>query len=1509
MKISTKTRDDVIDVLIKEELELSYEEALVERYLLPSKLKSVEFTLSGQIYSAVSAKLIPIECSKRINISRGEGQNTLYDIYLDSSNDEYVIRALGRNGEPLTRTEFKVTLQARYSDNSTTSHLTTNDQGNIYLGALRNVERISVGTDLSTSIETRSFDISKYRDTIGIIPHQFEIVEGEDLCLPINPEGRGKCTLHKVSGPKIPRIIESMSECIREDNSGIIIHGLKEGRYIFKYEELAEQIQYIRIDVHRGRRWEKDQRFIFKEKSIIKLETDKKFLVISEKKITEQEISFKIASNSPDNLRVHAIGFNYHPQLPTLEPKLEPLVYYDKNLIFEIPKVSSSYLSQIDLGVELAYTLSRPKDTPMLGVTLPKPTALFKPQFSLNTPAPVSTSEGSSYKFTSGTLTRNPQQLCHRSPTDPAHDYNLTLLNEFLGRTGIIRENLTVDADGIVNISLAGCEDYGCMLVVADDGNSVLVQLIQLQVQQDRLLKDIRLKDSRDGSKLHVYDRSTFGLVKGESKVIENMATSKLCVVENIKTITELITILTNGAQWIQLLQVLLNWSELTIEEKLSKYDSMVSHELNLFCFFRDQKFFIENIASALQAKAEKELVDYFLLGDEENMQNYLSTYTLDQLNNLEKILLIIAFGETHRDKCNGIIENIQLQTNADESLKSSYKKLFDTIINSNSTKSQYLSADGDPNLALSSASLGGSIIISAYRALSLKKYKDTSLKPSTILGPILSNEAFILNEKKEDGQTNESSLTQKKRTAIGSTKEYVETQYIGVQNTKATEFWCDLAKHVLRSPDRPFLSPNFIYCSNFTDLFTALCFIDLPLTKTTTLVEPAGEGVRLTAIDGNMICFSKEFKEKECHRVDLDLSIYQKIYDTAEEYAFLSDGSTKVFKSVDQFAVNKIYGCRLTVTNITDCSQKVSLMYEIPQGAIPVNTLEYLQNKTITINSLETYLEKYYFYFPHAGTYSLFPASITKDGYLISQAATRNSIEVLEKITKETFTSINEILGFGGKADILNFMKTENILNPHLFEFKRIYWLLPDKEFYEQVIKILTKRCIFEPVIWSFSVYHADIETFKEYLKYAIRVMGSQGSIYINNKLIKINQFEFKDYSPMVNPRIHGIKGEKQKFLVDEFKTSYLDLLQYLIEKPEISNRDKVTLCIYLTFQDRIDEAQTIISQVDEQEIERDCMKVNFDYCLAYIDLFKGFPDYKIARDRCGKYLNYPILQWRNRFVEIANQLSEYDGEFGLEKIIEKDLSLMSLEKYLKAKIHNNQIQIISKNLKKISIDYYKINIETIFTAKPFSKQEDSFKDISFIEPTMRSSVETQEGEEQDEFNSLTVCIPEGLVYCNLIIRVYSDDVSSILTYYPSDLQVYVIDKLGQVKVQKDGKPLMKVYVKCMAKNHSGRVYFYKDGYTDLRGTFDYYTLSVGEFTKNHKSFALLISSKEYGVQVFNEIAPPTKESQTSGKAIELLGATWNSLKQAHLEEESEIKETLFNQKSRYYGKKEARK
>ena len=78
------------------------------------------------------------------------------------------------------------------------------------------------------------------------------------------------------------------------------------------------------------------------------------------------------------------------------------------------------------------------------------------------------------------------------------------------------------------------------------------------------------------------------------------------------------------------------------------------------------------------------------------------------------------------------------------------------------------------------------------------------------------------------------------------------------------------------------------------------------------------------------------------------------------------------------------------------------------------------------------------------------------------------------------------------------------------------------------------------------------------------------------------------------------------------------------------------------------------------------------------------------------------------------------------------------------------------------------------------------------------------------------------------------------------------MIENHGQVRVTHDnsGKPLPKTYVKVDARMRDGRLQFYKDGYTDLRGRFDFTALNTNELDAVER-FSLLVFSDEHGEAV----------------------------------------------------------
>lgn len=96
--------------------------------------------------------------------------------------------------------------------------------------------------------------------------------------------------------------------------------------------------------------------------------------------------------------------------------------------------------------------------------------------------------------------------------------------------------------------------------------------------------------------------------------------------------------------------------------------------------------------------------------------------------------------------------------------------------------------------------------------------------------------------------------------------------------------------------------------------------------------------------------------------------------------------------------------------------------------------------------------------------------------------AATHHFPVRLQK-TKAELTTISDILEKGTKKDILEFVSTKNILNPQIFNFFDIYYLLKDKEFYLEIMAILRTRGIYDQNCWAFAYYHNDLDGIREHL------------------------------------------------------------------------------------------------------------------------------------------------------------------------------------------------------------------------------------------------------------------------------------------------------------------------------------------------------------------------------------------------------------------------------------------
>ena len=103
-------------------------------------------------------------------------------------------------------------------------------------------------------------------------------------------------------------------------------------------------------------------------------------------------------------------------------------------------------------------------------------------------------------------------------------------------------------------------------------------------------------------------------------------------------------------------------------------------------------------------------------------------------------------------------------------------------------------------------------------------------------------------------------------------------------------------------------------------------------------------------------------------------------------------------------------------------------------------------------------------------------------------------------------------------------------------------------------------------------------------------------------------------------------------------------------------------------------------------------------------------------------------------------------------------------------------------------------------------------------------------------------------------------NQVSDSDIFYDNQLIIQIKERYGQIKVisKKDNKVIKKAYIKVFAKTRYNKNEFYKDGYTDIRGKFDYVSVSSGKL-KDTEKFALLIVTNKCGCAIKYANKPKT--------------------------------------------------
>jgi hypothetical protein len=340
-------------------------------------------------------------------------------------------------------------------------------------------------------------------------------------------------------------------------------------------------------------------------------------------------------------------------------------------------------------------------------------------------------------------------------------------------------------------------------------------------------------------------------------------------------------------------------------------------------------------------------------------------------------------------------------------------------------------------------------------------------------------------------------------------------------------------------------------------------------------------------------------------------------------------------------------------------------------------------------------------------------------------------------------------------------------------------------------------------------------------------------------------------DYKPLVNSRAHQL-GRRRQILNDRFDVQYHSLLRILSYHRELSDDDLMAVTYYLLLQDRVEEALPFFARVNPDAL---ATRLQHDYFTAYTSLYQGDTDK--ARAIAARYSTHPVDRWRNTFDVVTAQLDEITG--AAAKVVDPEdrgqqqTNLAATEPSFDFTVESKKVHLKYQNLKTVQVNYYLMDIELLFSRNPFVQQYTG--QFSYITPNQTALVELPADQPTVAFD-----LPADLHNSNVLVEILGGGQTKSQAYYSNSLSLQVIENYGQVRVThaETNQPIPKTYVKVYAQMQDGTTRFYKDGYTDLRGRFDYTSLNTNELDYVGK-FSLLVLSDENGA-VVREANPPKR-------------------------------------------------
>lgn len=1488
LRITTTDLDGNASTITKEGIELSELGETVVPFQVPPRLQKIQLQLMGQIESMSLQSQQTTVTSSVVSVNQIDSTDQIQDVHLLQSGENHQLAVRGKSGEPRPRQAVLVKLKSRFVKQPVNVSLQTDADGMIDLGSLGGIDWVSAsctgGTEHRWNLEKSGQ--TNYSSVHSVVGNTIRVTAPASLVQP----NRLQVALFEVRGNAI---VKDWFDAISVSDGLVGIEGLEAGDYHLLFKDTG---QLTRVRVTDGE---------IVDSTIMgntrRLETRAQIPLHIQSISNDDQIKIQLGGTN-DSTRIHVFASRYLPRFDAFDHF--QLVRDTEPFVTRPGVRRTTYMAGRQIGDEYQYILDRRYTKKFVGNMLERPSMLLNP-FSISTTEnrQNSLAQGDDFGRTNDQApSESASEDSKREAVGTSADFASL---DFLQNGTIVLANLKPDENGVVTIDKDKLGIKQHLTIVAAD----LFNTVQRSVAVDAgkpEIRDLRLAHAFDPDLNVSQSKQTELLEAGKEFLIENILTAKFQSFDELGDIYSVLQAL-NPDQHLSTFRFILNWMDKTVEQKQELYSEHSCHELNFFISQKDPEFFASVVKPYIANKREKTFMDHYLL--KEDLSSYLTPWKFAKLNSVERILLSRRMESQQQDLLQHLNELYRLSPTS-----AVYAgRLYDSTIAAGFAldgrdkqaivehlerfKNNHKGDAGLPALGLQSGGRGGGGAFAdptnAPTPRGRRELRQFENKNGEVAKVLLDETRRSLSEEELEGalgtlQAGEKSFAdvkdrnvdfyladlqeedsdelgddmqirgkklrkdrQRLYRRIAKTQEWIEQQYYrllphqhNADRVAMNRFWRDYANH---TPGSPFVSSHFAEAHrNFTEMMFALSVLELPFKADEHKIEYVDNQMSLTP-GSPMIALHQQMKPSVVERRNTTVLVSENFFQKNDRYRHEEGQQYDKFVS-DKFSAHTLYGGQVVITNPTSTPRNVELLIQVPRGAVVASSTQETRTIDLDLQPFSTQSFEYSFYFPTAGDFTHFPAHVASEGKIVA-VADQVAFKVVDEPVKLDEKSWAYISQNGSDDDVINFLNRENVLR---LDLNKIAFRMKDENFFKKTIKVLRNRYVFNSTLWSYAIQHNDIDAINEYLDQANEFV-SQCGFYLESTPLTIqpvlrNWYEHREYRPLINARAHQV-GKNRKILNQKFYTQYHKYLAILAHRDELNHEDRLALTYYMLLQDRIDEAINQFEQVDRAAVAE---KIQYDYCNAYVNMYLEKPD--VAANIAQPYADYPVDKWRKRFQSVLAHVDEIRGgstaTVDIQNQLETQTELASKTSSFDFEVEGGQITLNYQNLAEIQVNYYQMDIELLFSRNPFSQS--SGDGFSLIRPNQTQSIQL------DDSGKKTFELLEEMQGKNVTIEIIGKNQSKSKAYYAHQLSVQTIENYGQLKVtdKEKGNPVSKAYVKVYARNSDGSVKFFKDGYTDLRGRFDYATQSNYPLD-GVQQFSILIMSDEFGTTVRQAARP----------------------------------------------------